>query len=44
MALGTAISAQANVIITGDKDLQVLREYQGIKILTAKDFLQQYFD
>ncbi len=43
IVLGTAISAQADVIITGDQDLLILREYQGIKIITAKDFLQQYF-
>jgi len=27
-----------------DRDLLVLAEYRGIKIMVAKDFLQQYFD
>jgi len=30
------------VIITGDQDLLVLVEYQGIAIKTAKDFLNEY--
>lgn len=40
--LATAIAAEAHVIITGDQDLLVLVEYQGIEIRTAKDFLQEY--
>ena len=44
MVLATAIASQADAIITGDQDLLVLAEYQGIKIITAQDFLQQYFD
>ncbi|PZO42643.1 MAG: putative toxin-antitoxin system toxin component, PIN family [Pseudanabaena frigida] len=43
IVLATAIAAKANVIITGDQDLLVLEEYQEIKIMTAKDFLQQHF-
>jgi putative PIN family toxin of toxin-antitoxin system len=40
--LATAIAAEADMIITGDQDLLVLVEYQGIEIRTAKDFLQEY--
>jgi predicted nucleic acid-binding protein len=42
--LATAIASQADAIITGDLDLLVLAEYQGIKIMAAQDFIQQYFD
>jgi hypothetical protein len=44
IVLATAIASQADAIITGDQDLLVLAEYQGIKIMAAQDFLQQYFD
>jgi len=44
IVLATAIAAQAEVIITGDRDLLVLKDYQETKIMTAKDFLQQYFN
>jgi uncharacterized protein len=40
--LATAISAQADLIITGDQDLLILCEYQGVIIKTAKDFLNEY--
>lgn len=43
IVLATAIAANAEVIITGDQDLLVLREYQNIQIMTAKDFLERYF-
>ncbi|MBD2571294.1 putative toxin-antitoxin system toxin component, PIN family [Anabaena lutea] len=40
--LATAIAAEVDVIITGDQNLLVLVEYQGIAIKTAKDFLYEY--
>lgn len=43
IVLATAIASNAEVIITGDQDLLVLREYQNIQITTAKDFLERYF-
>lgn len=43
IVLATAIAAQANVIITGDRDLLVLAEYENIQILMAKDFWQRNF-
>lgn len=44
VVLATAIAANAEVIITGDRDLLILQEYQNIKIMTATDFLEQYFN
>ena len=44
IVIATAIAANADVIITGDRDLLVLAEYQGINIMTAQDFLQRYFE
>jgi uncharacterized protein len=41
--LETALAANAEVIITGDLDLLVLREFNGIQILTPQAFLSQYF-
>ena len=41
--IATAIASQADVIVTGDRDLLVLQEYQNFSILTARDFLEQYF-
>jgi uncharacterized protein len=37
--LGTASSATANIIVTGDQDLLILSEFEGIPILTPVDFL-----
>ena len=36
-----AIEANADYIITGDDDLLSLREYNKIKIISARDFLKQ---
>jgi putative PIN family toxin of toxin-antitoxin system len=43
MILATAIAADADAIVTGDLDLLVLQEYEGIVIVTARDFLNRYF-
>jgi putative PIN family toxin of toxin-antitoxin system len=43
IVLATVIAAKAEAIVTGDLDLLVLQEYQGIPIVTAKDFLDVYF-
>ncbi|MCL2183670.1 MAG: putative toxin-antitoxin system toxin component, PIN family [Chitinispirillia bacterium] len=37
--LECALAAKADCIITGDKDLLVLKAYNGIKIMTAKEYL-----
>lgn len=39
--LGCAIGARANYIVSGDKHLLDLGEYEGIKILTPKGFLEE---
>jgi putative PIN family toxin of toxin-antitoxin system len=36
--LGLAVTASANYIVTGDKDLLVLKEFQGIPILSPRAF------
>lgn len=37
--LGTAVTAQADCIVTGDKDLLVLQQYEGIQIVSPAGFL-----
>ncbi len=36
--LGTAVAAEAQCLITGDKDLLALREYRGVTILDPRSF------
>ena len=36
--LGTAVSASVKIIISGDRDLLVLKHFQGIAILTPAQF------
>jgi len=36
-----AVSGNADVIISGDKDLLVLHPFRGISVLTPQDFLTQ---
>jgi putative PIN family toxin of toxin-antitoxin system len=38
--LGTAVAAQAGIILTGDKDLLVLKKFQGIRILSPREFAE----
>ena len=40
--LELAVSGQASVIITGDRDLLVLHPFRDISIVTPQAFLQQY--
>lgn len=37
--LGTALAGQAECIITGDKDLLILQQYEGIQIVSPGGFL-----
>lgn len=39
VVLATAVAAQADVILTGDEDLLVLKEHQGIRILSPRQFV-----
>jgi putative PIN family toxin of toxin-antitoxin system len=36
--LGTAVSADADCLVTGDRDLLDLREYEGIGIVSPRQF------
>ena len=38
--LAAALAGAADVIVTGDEDLLVLREFQGTRILTPRRFLE----
>lgn len=37
--LGLALAGRADYVVTGDKDLLVLKEFRGIRILTPAGFL-----
>lgn len=39
LILAAALAANADAIVTGDQDLLVLKEFQGIPILTPRDCL-----
>lgn len=39
--LECAISGKADYIVSGDKHLLGLKEYEGVKILTLKEFLEE---
>lgn len=43
IVLATALAANAEAIVTGDRDLLVLNEFSGIPIVTPQDFLSRYF-
>lgn len=38
--LAAAIAGHADVIVTGDEDLLVLRQHQGVRILSPRQFVQ----
>jgi len=42
MILESAVMGKAEVIVTGDKDLLALGEYEGIRILTPRAFLEEF--
>lgn len=39
--IAAAVAVEADVIVTGDKDLLALGRFQAIRILTARDFLAE---
>jgi uncharacterized protein len=43
MILSTAITGNAEIVISGDKDLLVLHPFANISILSPQDFLFNYF-
>lgn len=40
LVLATAIEAKVEMIVTGDEDLLILRQYAGIRILSPRQFLE----
>ena len=40
LVLATAVAAGADAIVTGDEDLLTLRRYEGIAILSPRQFLE----
>ncbi len=40
MVVATAVSAAADYLVTGDDDLLSLREHQGVRIVTPRQFLE----
>lgn len=43
LVLAAAVASNSEAIVTGDLDLLVLIEFNGIQILTPQDFLTRYF-
>lgn len=41
IVLATAIAAGADVVVTGDEDLLVLRSYEGVPIVAPRTFLER---
>lgn len=41
--IAAALSAEAEVLISGDLDLLTLQEFSGIRIVTPTDFINLYF-
>ena len=41
LVLATAVAAHADLIVTGDDDLLVLRTYEGIEIVSPRRFLER---
>jgi uncharacterized protein len=41
MVLECAVESEARLIVTGDKDLLVLKQYNGIRIVTTRTFLEE---
>ncbi|MCL4352998.1 putative toxin-antitoxin system toxin component, PIN family [Patescibacteria group bacterium] len=39
LILATALSGHAEYLVTGDRNLQDLKEYQGVRILSPRQFL-----
>jgi len=40
VVLATALAGKAEMILTGDEDLLVLKEFRGIRILSPRQFLE----
>lgn len=42
VALATALAAKADMIVTGDQDLLVLKKFRRIEILSPRQFLERW--
>ena len=40
LVLATAVSARADRVVTGDQDLLVLQQYEGIRVVSPRRFLE----
>ncbi len=40
--ISCAVDAEAKYIVSGDKDLLVIKDYEGIQIVTAKEFSDSF--
>ena len=40
VVLATAVAGRADIIVTGDADLLILKNYQSIRIITPRQFLK----
>ena len=41
--LECAVAGDAAIIVTGDKALLALREYKGVRVITLREYLDNYF-
>lgn len=42
LVIATAVNGEADYLITGDKELRTVGEYQGVKIRTPQEFLEEF--
>lgn len=42
LVLGTAVAAKADAIVTGDRDLLVIKSFKAIPILTPRQYLERF--
>ncbi len=42
MILECAVAARADIIVTGDKDLLAVGEYEGIRVMTPRAFVDEF--
>jgi len=38
--LATTVAARADIIVTGDKHLLMLKEYEGVRIVSPRQFVE----
>lgn len=40
--LGTAVAAKADLLVTGDKDLLVVKKFETFEIVSPREFLERF--